>query len=70
MVTSASDAIAVGRDSRGATRNVADRWIFVFMAALFVGTALAGFIPTSLARSPLSRRVSGRSPRLCTFTWC
>lgn len=27
-----------------------DRWIFVFMAALFVATALVGFIPTSIEK--------------------
>lgn len=26
----------------------ADRWIYVFMGGLFVGTALAGFVPTSM----------------------
>ena len=50
MVTSTTDAIAVGRDAGEVTRSGVDRWIFVFMAALFVGTALVGFIPTSLAK--------------------
>ena len=27
-----------------------DRWIYVFMAALFIATTLAGFIPDSLAK--------------------
>lgn len=30
-----------------------DRWIYVFMAALFVATTLAGFIPDSLAKIAL-----------------
>ena len=32
----------------GAFVRLADRWIYVFMAGLFVVTALAGFIPTSI----------------------
>lgn len=32
----------------GAVARLADRWIYVFMAGLFVVTALVGFIPTSL----------------------
>lgn len=35
---------------RGAERAGADRWIFVFMAALFVATTLVGFIPDSIAK--------------------
>ena len=60
MVTSTSAAIAVGRDAGGATRIGADRWIFVFMAALFVVTALVGFIPTSLTK--ISAVQAGQRP--------
>jgi hypothetical protein len=42
-------------DSGRATRiaRFADRWIWVFMAVLFIATALAGFIPRSLHRIQL-----------------
>lgn len=32
----------------GALARLADRWIYVFMAGLFIATALTGFIPTSI----------------------
>jgi hypothetical protein len=32
----------------GAFARLADRWIYVFMAGLFIVTAMAGFIPTSI----------------------
>lgn len=34
----------------GAVAIFIDRWIFVFMAALFIATALAGFVPTSIEK--------------------
>ena len=49
MVTEASAAIRPGRSPDVLARDV-DRWIFVAMAALFVATALAGFVPTSLGK--------------------
>ena len=39
----------VGADAARAVQ-LADRWLFVFMAALFVATALAGFVPASLGK--------------------
>src|SRR5215471_14673498 len=40
---------AVGRErTAGTFARVADRWIYVFMAALFVLTTLVGFIPDSI----------------------
>jgi hypothetical protein len=42
------------RDSGMAGRaalQVADRWLFVFMGALFVATALIGFVPSSLEKT-------------------
>lgn len=49
MAGSASSAIASGKD-QGNWVSSADRWIFVFMAALFFVTALAGFIPDSVKK--------------------
>lgn len=48
QVNATSDDNSIGRSS-GFTDFV-DRWIYVFMAALFVVTTLAGFIPDSLAK--------------------
>jgi hypothetical protein len=49
MAGSAGSTIASGKgDSDWAS--AADRWIFVFMAALFFVTALAGFIPDSVKK--------------------
>ncbi len=40
----------VGKDSEaGGLSTLIDRWIYVFMAALFMAAVLSGFIPTSLA---------------------
>ncbi len=50
MAVNATDAVALGSDVGGAVRVDADRWIFVFMAALFVATALTGFIPSSIGK--------------------
>jgi hypothetical protein len=49
MATNAAEALDVSR-ATGALARLADRWIYVFMAALFVLTALGGFVPTSLAK--------------------
>lgn len=49
MAGSAGSTVASGKgDSDWAS--AADRWIFVFMAALFFVTALAGFIPDSVKK--------------------
>jgi hypothetical protein len=40
--------LAAAKSGAGALARVADRWIYVFMAGLFVVTALAGFIPDSI----------------------
>jgi hypothetical protein len=40
----------------------ADRWVFVFIATLFVVTALAGFVPSSLAKIAAVR--AGERPAL------
>ncbi len=50
MAVNATDAVVRGSDVGSAVRAEADRWIFVFMAALFVVTALAGFIPSSIEK--------------------
>jgi hypothetical protein len=49
MAGSASSAIAGGRDE-GDWASSVDRWMFVFMAALFFVTALAGFVPDSVKK--------------------
>ena len=46
----ASAQLGRGAPARSAGAAFADRWIFVFMAALFVATALAGFVPSSIAK--------------------
>jgi hypothetical protein len=50
MAVNASDAMTLGRGVGSAVRPDVDRWIFVFMAALFVATALVGFIPSSIEK--------------------
>jgi hypothetical protein len=48
--------------------SVIDRWIFVFMAALFVVTTLVGFVPDVIDETRPSRPVSVRPGRsLRTF---
>jgi hypothetical protein len=47
MVANTVDVAGV-RASAGTFARIADRWIYVWMAALFVVTALVGFIPDSL----------------------
>lgn len=49
MATSAVDARLV-QDSGFSLARFADRWIWVFMAALLVAIALAGFVPDSIQR--------------------
>ena len=49
-------AVGKGETGRGKSQRIAltvDRWIWVFMAVLFIATALAGFIPRSLQRLQL-----------------
>jgi hypothetical protein len=47
MVANTADVVRARPDT-GAFAHFADRWIYVFMAALFVVTALVGFIPDSI----------------------
>jgi hypothetical protein len=47
MATNAAEIIHA-RSNAGAFGRFADRWIFVFMAALFVAVTLLGFIPDSI----------------------
>lgn len=47
MATNAVDVVGFA-PATGAFARFADRWIYVFMAGLFVLTALAGFVPDSL----------------------
>jgi len=52
MATIASEAVAAQAPlpAAGRVAQFVDRWIYVFLALLFVVTALAGFIPTSLSK--------------------
>jgi hypothetical protein len=47
MATNAVDVAGLA-PATGAFARIADRWIYVFMAGLFVLTALAGFVPDSI----------------------
>jgi len=47
-MVAATAEIARADTKTGAFARLADRWIYVFMAALFVVTALVGFIPDSI----------------------
>jgi hypothetical protein len=60
MSVSATDAMTVGRDARGVARADTDRWIFVFMAGLFLVTTLVGFIPDSIEKLAVIR--AGQRP--------
>lgn len=51
MASAADGRLQIGSDSSFA--GLIDRWIFVFMAALFVVTTLVGFIPDSLTKIAL-----------------
>lgn len=55
-----TDTSSVG----GTFANTADRWIYVFMAGLFVVTALVGFIPNSIGL--LESIAAGQRPPLPT----
>jgi hypothetical protein len=48
MIGGAPDAISA-LPATSTLARLADRWVYVFMAALFIITALAGFVPESLA---------------------
>jgi hypothetical protein len=61
MSASAAD-VAAGSSATGAFSRFADRWIYVFMAALAIVTVLAGFIPHSIAL--LAAVEAGRRPPL------
>lgn len=53
MATVANENLAsipAARAARPTLTQIIDRWIYVFMAAFFVVTALVGFIPDSLAK--------------------
>ena len=54
--------VAAGSSGSGAFSRFADRWIYVFMAALAIVTVLAGFIPHSIAL--LAAVDAGRRPPL------
>jgi hypothetical protein len=49
----ATSSLARAGNSDSSWTDFIDRWIYVFMAALFVVTALAGFIPDSLMKIEL-----------------
>ena len=48
MISHPADDINT-RPATSALARFADRWVYVFMAGLFIITALAGFIPDSIA---------------------
>jgi hypothetical protein len=50
MVAQQADVIDGLRSDGGSKLPLADRWMFFFMAALFVVTALTGFIPSSMEK--------------------
>ena len=52
-MASAADSLAQASKTGSPLIAVIDRWIYVFMAALFVVTTLAGFIPDSLGKIAL-----------------
>jgi hypothetical protein len=58
VATAASD-FEIRRDGGGFTA-FADRWIYVFMAALFIVTVFAGFIPDSIGK--LGAVAAGKRP--------
>ena len=63
MVTRSAE-IADTKTADGAFAKIADRWIYVFMAGLFVVTALVGFIPNSIGL--LESIAAGQRPPLPT----
>jgi hypothetical protein len=50
MATNSADVLNAAEPVRWSFTRFADRWIFVFTAALFVATTLAGFVPESILR--------------------
>jgi hypothetical protein len=48
MATNSADVLNAAEPVRWSFARFADRWIFVFTAALFVATTLAGFVPESI----------------------
>jgi hypothetical protein len=60
-MATAAEGIAIERKGGGLTAFV-DRWIYVFMAVLFIATVLAGFIPDS--REMLSDVAAAKRPPL------
>ena len=64
MATQSAEAVGV-KVQAGSFAEFADRWIYVFMAALFFATVLTGFIPTSLQK--LAAVDAGQRPPLPGF---
>lgn len=48
MISGSTDVVSA-RPATSAPARLADRWVYVFMAGVFIATALAGFIPDSVA---------------------
>lgn len=48
--TTATNTTSFGSDTHQMAAERLDRWIFVFMAALFLATVLVGFVPASLGK--------------------
>jgi hypothetical protein len=61
VALNAADVIG-GGSATGTLARLADRWIYVFMAALFVVTALCGFVPDSIGKLAAVR--AGQRPPL------
>ncbi len=61
MALNAADVIG-GESATGTLARVADRWIYAFMAALFVITVLCGFVPDSIGKIAAVR--AGQRPPL------
>jgi hypothetical protein len=64
MVTHAAGAVAT-KAGGGSFAQIADRWIYVFMAALFFVTVLVGFIPDAI--NMLAEVEAGQRPPLAGF---
>ena len=64
MATQAAEAVGIGSGA-GSLAALADRWIYVFMAALFFTTVLTGFIPD--AANLLDQVNTGERPPLPGF---
>lgn len=61
-MATAADELAIERGEGGGFTAFADRWIYVFMAGLFIVTVLVGFIPDS--REMLADVAAGKHPPL------